>query len=505
MSDPNNESQQKGFKGLHGLGAKKPEPASGPPENPTPIAKPELPAAWQATQQGQSQQPQSKTAAPRWRAWLFTLGAIGVFIWFVSWVGENSSSNSSASSNSSPSAARRESQAVVEPSAPSEPSIDKPPVGTGRVFTSAQIRYCVYEDRRIKGAEKAVDNYDQQSVDTFNGMVDDFNSRCSNFRYRQGALAPIEREADQIHAQLEDEGRQRMMNSSLGAAPLQTSELTAIENEDIADEHVVIRESEEISTLPGISTQSVSESGSGSPPIEDEPNSYPGKAMQSQAPVSHEERSSIELACIIAKSQGPAAYRECIDVQLQQLTMAPRAPGMESLSYDEKSAIQLACIVKKSEGAASYNRCLIAQVRALDEAPRQPNLAGLSYDEKSAIQLACITSKADGAASYNRCLVAQVQALEEAPRQPNMAGLSYDEKSAIQLACITSKSDGAASYNRCLVDQLHQLESAPRVPNLNGLSYQVRSSIELACITDKSNGAAAYSRCLTAQLSSIGR
>ena len=94
---------------------------------------------------------------------------------------------------------------------PPGPTVTMPPVGNGLVLTSDQIRYCVYEDRRIKGAEKVVNNYDQTSVSTFNAMVDDYNSRCSHFQYRQGALSPIETEADQIQTQLEQEGRDRMI------------------------------------------------------------------------------------------------------------------------------------------------------------------------------------------------------------------------------------------------------------------------------------------------------
>ena len=85
-----------------------------------------------------------------------------------------------------------------------------PPVGNGLVLTSDQIRYCVYEDRRIKGAEKAVDSYNQASVNSFNTMVEDYNSRCGHFRYRDGTLAPIEDEANAIQRQLEQEGQARM-------------------------------------------------------------------------------------------------------------------------------------------------------------------------------------------------------------------------------------------------------------------------------------------------------
>ncbi len=85
--------------------------------------------------------------------------------------------------------------------------------------------------------------------------------------------------------------------------------------------------------------------------------------------------------------------------------------SIDSLSYGEKSAINMACILKKSDGAASYNRCLSAQLRELANAPREPDMSGLSYNEKSAVDMACILIKSEGAASYNRCLIAKLRQL----------------------------------------------------------------------------------------------
>jgi len=103
-------------------------------------------------------------------------------------------------------------------SAPIEaPVIEKPPVGIGLVLNDAQIRYCVYGGHRIAGARKAVNNYSQASVYLFNELVDDYNRRCGDYRYRQGALAPIESEAAHIRDQLEQEG-QTLMTGSSGAA-----------------------------------------------------------------------------------------------------------------------------------------------------------------------------------------------------------------------------------------------------------------------------------------------
>lgn len=220
MSDPGNKDQGKGFKGLQSLGSKLAAPSS-PPE--PKAERPALPPAWEEASPQQTAQPQlqpiqkSQTTAPPWHGWIITLGILGAVVSFFVWVGNQSSSNNAYTSST----AAGYSSAVSESSPaepPPRPTVTIPPVGNGLVLTSDQIRYCVYEDRRIKGAEKSINNYNQWSVDTFNAMVDDYNSRCSHFRYRQGALTPIQGEADKIQVLLEQEGRERMSVGDAAAA-----------------------------------------------------------------------------------------------------------------------------------------------------------------------------------------------------------------------------------------------------------------------------------------------
>lgn len=69
---------------------------------------------------------------------------------------------------------------------------EKPPVGTDNVLNSAQIRYCLSEKIRIEGADSVVNTYKQAEVNRFNSMVDDYNSRCGEFRYLRGTLEDIQ-------------------------------------------------------------------------------------------------------------------------------------------------------------------------------------------------------------------------------------------------------------------------------------------------------------------------
>lgn len=54
--------------------------------------------------------------------------------------------------------------------------------------------------------------------------------------------------------------------------------------------------------------------------------------------LSFDERQAIEFACGLAKLEGPAAYRRCVEQQLTSLRTAPRHPDLSGLSFDERQA-----------------------------------------------------------------------------------------------------------------------------------------------------------------------
>ena len=87
----------------------------------------------------------------------------------------------------------------------SAPVETRPPVGQGLTFTRAQIRYCVFQGQRLEAIRTlTTTNY---QIDRFNTLIDDFNSRCSNYRYRSGALSAVQREARENAADLRADAR----------------------------------------------------------------------------------------------------------------------------------------------------------------------------------------------------------------------------------------------------------------------------------------------------------
>jgi hypothetical protein len=83
---------------------------------------------------------------------------------------------------------------------------DRPPVGSGISFSDNQIRYCLSQDLRLNGWKASLNEYSQSAIDAFNNAVADYNSRCSNYRYRRGALERVRAEVEQNHYLLQGEG-----------------------------------------------------------------------------------------------------------------------------------------------------------------------------------------------------------------------------------------------------------------------------------------------------------
>ena len=83
---------------------------------------------------------------------------------------------------------------------------EMPPIGDGLTLTSDQIRYCLSEKIRIEGWETNVNTYSDVSVNTFNNAVENFNMRCSRYRYKKYAMESVSSQVEARRAELYAEG-----------------------------------------------------------------------------------------------------------------------------------------------------------------------------------------------------------------------------------------------------------------------------------------------------------
>jgi hypothetical protein len=97
---------------------------------------------------------------------------------------------------------------VATPAPAPAPAVEgetRPPIGQGLTLSRSQIRYCVFQGQRLDTI-RTLTNTNYQ-IDKFNGLIGDFNARCSSYRYRSGDLSPIQREARDKAAELQADAR----------------------------------------------------------------------------------------------------------------------------------------------------------------------------------------------------------------------------------------------------------------------------------------------------------
>jgi hypothetical protein len=203
----------KGFAGLDSMlsDVETPATAQTVEAKPAPLPKPQIKEPTRGQPTSLPPAPSKKGSA---KYWLIGVGVLVLFAWGA---GRDKNSSSSypppapatevATDSNSPSP----SPAYAAEPVPAADSNDeeKPPVASGLSFSRNQIRYCLSEDIRMSAWQEQVNQNSQSSVDAFNLSVNDYNIRCSNFRYRRGTLESVRSEVEANRPRLQLQGISR--------------------------------------------------------------------------------------------------------------------------------------------------------------------------------------------------------------------------------------------------------------------------------------------------------
>ena len=135
----------------------------------------------------------------------------------------------------------------------------------------------------------------------------------------------------------------------------------------------------------------------------------------------------MELACISAKTNGPAAYAECLNQQIASLQSSPGVPSLRAYDGETRQSMELACISAKTNGPAAYAECLNQQIASLQSSPGVPSLRAYDGETRQSMELACISAKTNGPAAYAECLNQQIASLQSSPGVPSLS--RHDRKS----------------------------------------------------------------------------
>lgn len=86
----------------------------------------------------------------------------------------------------------------------------KPTYGSNNVLSASEIYYCKAEELRIESNKQTVDRSDDFSLPRFNQTVQDYNSRCSQYRYHDSAMNSANAALELNRYSIEAQGRARM-------------------------------------------------------------------------------------------------------------------------------------------------------------------------------------------------------------------------------------------------------------------------------------------------------
>ena len=125
---------------------------------------------------------------------IITWALYAAVVVFLGWILiEAATDEPSNRSTYKPSAPRVATPTQAPSTAPTVAMETRPPLGQGLTLDRSQIRYCVFQGQRLETIRTLTStNY---QIDRFNGLIDDFNARCSNYRYKSGDLSSVQREA----------------------------------------------------------------------------------------------------------------------------------------------------------------------------------------------------------------------------------------------------------------------------------------------------------------------
>lgn len=137
----------------------------------------------------------------------WVLGIIGVIlvIWLIN-TGDRSNKRPSYSpSSSSQSYNYPQNTQTTEVQTPSTSQggglqYTKPSVGTDNVLLVAEIRWCIREGIRIEAMRNVINT--NAGIEEFNRVVEDYNSRCGSYRYRDGSHSQAKRDVEAHRSQI---------------------------------------------------------------------------------------------------------------------------------------------------------------------------------------------------------------------------------------------------------------------------------------------------------------
>jgi hypothetical protein len=84
----------------------------------------------------------------------------------------------------------------------------EPLPGSDNVLVLNEIKYCLAQDSRISTVQPLLDHYSHAAIEAYNAIVADFNSRCSQYRYKESDMAQATAAVKAHQAEIDSQAQQ---------------------------------------------------------------------------------------------------------------------------------------------------------------------------------------------------------------------------------------------------------------------------------------------------------
>jgi peptidoglycan hydrolase-like protein with peptidoglycan-binding domain len=303
--------------------------------------------------------------------------------------------------------------------------IEMPRAGQNRLFSVAEIRWCLREDIRIELLQQKLDH---SATQRFNGMVAEYNRRCTHFRYRDGDLEQARHDIDDARASIIEEA----LADTYALAASETSGDPAATGYSVLTKDV-----QELLRALGYA-----------------PGTIDGR-------YGARTKTAVEA---FEKDRGrPPSGRISEALRRELLDRVRSASIAESRLFEataaERAAIRENCAGEA--GVAAYNRCIESEFESLAQR-RPPSARFVTEPERTAIDEACARDKLRyGETAYHRCVEEQIADLAQLESKPNLRVLTNVERTAIENGCESiGWFYGPAAFYRCAQERLAVLDKA---------------------------------------------
>lgn len=521
---PKNE-EKRGFGGLADMVSNVETPAAPAPANP-PRATPTPPSSREAATTRGSEvapavptppspyQPGQPSSSSSGRRWLIGIAVLLAIWWIVAQSTEkkpNPPRTPAASARPRPSA----------PPAPDRLDESKPPPGRDHILTTSQIQYCLAEDIRLGAAKSVVNAYVDAEVDRFNEMVNDYNVRCGEYRYREGTLESARSEVERHRSDLEHQGRSRFAGaassgaSGPGGDPFGWFAKGAIAHDPTDplgwnQDETRGRGPEPDPLIQAIQSalNSVGYDAGPADGLMGNRTKVAILAFQRSAGIEPDGVASASLLRSLNEVPKQEATVPARRPTTQSVAGGARKPDLSAASSWEQAAIEKACESERLYlGPGDYYSCLRRELAELSRFSGKPDLSDLSSGERSAIEKACSSERLYlGPGDYYGCLAREVAELRAHSGKPSLAGISSWEREAVERACNSERLYlGPGDYYSCLRRELRELSMHAGKPDLSRATPREREAIERACNSERLYlGPGDYYSCLARELIEAG-